>query len=178
MSTRNLTFFDFDGFLFLGRDCRCRVPVSEVVWASLGSPSGRDCRCGVPVSEVVWASFGSPSGRDCRCGVPISEVVWDRLIPITGRSRCCPNWPVLSERRCCPNAPVLSELAPVGTPNPHLLPRAFPSHRMAVDFVCVCVCVCVCVRVCWVGVGSPPTEQCVFNRQNCWQHTHTHTRTF
>ena len=50
-------------------------------------------------------------------------------------------------RRCCPNSPVLSELAPVGTPNPHLLTRAFPSHRMAVPFVCVCVCVSVGLTV-------------------------------
>ena len=40
-------------------------------------------------------------------------------------------------RRCCPNSPVLSELAPVGTPTPHLLTRAFPSHRMAVECVYV-----------------------------------------
>ena len=34
-------------------------------------------------------------------------------------------------------------------PTPHTLPGAFPSHRMAVDFVCVCVC--------WVGVRGSPT---------------------
>ena len=67
-------------------------------------------------------------------------------------------------RRCSPNWPVLSELAGVGTPPPPTS-VAFPSAGGQ-------------FRLCWVGVGSPPTEQCGITGKTLAKHTHTHTRIF
>ena len=151
-------------------------------WHRFGSRCGRDCRCRGPISEVVWASFrrrlgvvpAAIAGVECRFGrsfgtrlglLPDVIAGVECRFPITGRSRCCPNWPVLSELagvvrtgRCYPNSPLW------GPPTPTYFPEH--SHLIGWQFL-VCVCVC------WVGVGSPPTEQCVIPGESGWQHTHT-----